>query len=452
MGDFNQVPTTTINPLISGETKKRGGLDFRVYQDLKTGIHRDLLNKIDLERVATVRDDRTRRQVFGVIQDLVSNLKTPLSGPEKERLSLEVLDEVFGLGPLEPLLQDPTISDILVNGAKEVYVERAGLLEETKIMFKDDAHLMHIIDKIVSAIGRRVDESSPMVDARLADGSRVNVIIPPLAIDGPHLSIRRFGHIPISEDDLLSNQTLTKPMLDLLKGAVSSRLNIVISGGTGAGKTTFLNVLSGYISDKERIVTIEDSAELQMKQRHVVRLECRPANVEGRGAVAQRQLVINSLRMRPNRIVVGEVRGEEALDMLQAMNTGHDGSLTTIHANSPRDAIARMETMAMMANLNLPEKAIRKQIASAVTLVLQVSRFSDGTRRLTHITEITGMEDDVVSMQDVFVFEKHGVSPEGRTVGTFTATGIRPKFAEKLKASGIELPANMFEQTTRRWN
>ena len=452
MGDFNQVPTTAINPLISGETKKRGGLDFRVYQDLKTGIHRDLLNKIDLERVATVRDDRTRRQVFGVIQDLVSNLKTPLSGPEKERLSLEVLDEVFGLGPLEPLLQDPTISDILVNGAKEVYVERAGVLEETKIMFKDDAHLMHIIDKIVSAIGRRVDESSPMVDARLADGSRVNVIIPPLAIDGPHISIRRFGHIPISEDDLLSNQTLTKPMLELLRGAVSSRLNIVISGGTGAGKTTFLNVLSGFISNKERIVTIEDSAELQMKQRHVVRLECRPANVEGRGAVAQRQLVINSLRMRPNRIVVGEVRGEEALDMLQAMNTGHDGSLTTIHANSPRDAIARMETMAMMANLNLPEKAIRKQIASAVTLVLQVSRFSDGSRRLTHITEITGMEDDVVSMQDVFLFDKQGVSPEGKTVGVFTATGIRPKFAEKLKASGIDLPANMFEQTARRWN
>jgi pilus assembly protein CpaF len=427
-------------------------LDFRVYQELKTGIHRDLLNKIDLEKVATVRDDRTRRQVFGVIQDLASNLKTPLSGPEKERLSLEVLDEVFGLGPLEPLLQDPTISDILVNGAKEVYVERAGLLEETKIMFKDDAHLMHIIDKIVSAIGRRVDESSPMVDARLADGSRVNVIIPPLAIDGPHLSIRRFGHIPIAEDDLLVNQTLTKPMLDVLKAAVASRLNIVISGGTGAGKTTFLNVLSGYISDRERIVTIEDSAELQMKQKHVVRLECRPANVEGRGAVAQRQLVINSLRMRPNRIVVGEVRGEEALDMLQAMNTGHDGSLTTIHANNPRDAIARMETMAMMANLNLPEKAIRKQIASAVTLVLQVSRFSDGSRRLTHITEITGMEDDVVSMQDVFLFEKHGVSPDGRTLGTFTATGIRPKFAEKLKASGFDLPANMFEQTSRLWN
>jgi pilus assembly protein CpaF len=453
MGDINQVvPTIAINPLISGETKKRGGLDFRVYQDLKTGIHRDLLNKVDLEKVATQRDDRTRRQVFAVIQELVSNLKTPLSGPEKERLSLEVLDEVFGLGPLEPLLQDPTISDILVNGAKEVYVERAGLLEETKIMFKDNAHLMHIIDKIVSAIGRRVDESSPMVDARLADGSRVNVIIPPLAIDGPHLSIRRFGHVPVTEDDLLANQTLTEPMLELLRGAVRSRLNIVVSGGTGAGKTTLLNVLSGYISDKERIVTIEDSAELQMKQRHVVRLECRPANVEGKGAVMQRQLVINSLRMRPNRIIIGEVRGEEALDMLQAMNTGHDGSLTTIHANSPRDAISRMETMAVMANLNLPEKAIRKQIASAVTLVLQVSRFNDGTRRLTHITEITGMEDDVVSMQDVFVFEKQGVSPDGRTLGTFTATGIRPKFAEKLKASGISLPANFFEQSVKLWN
>ncbi len=452
MSDFSPVIPAATNPALPGEPKKRGGLDFRVYQDLKTGIHRDLLNKVDLEKVATVRDDRTRRQVFAVIQDLVGNLKMPLSGPERERLSLEVLDEVFGLGPLEPLLQDPTITDILVNGAKEVYVERGGVLEETRIMFKDDAHLMHIIDKIVSAIGRRVDESSPMVDARLADGSRVNVIIPPLSIDGPHLSIRRFGHIPITEDDLMANQTLTQPMLTLLKGAVQSRLNIVVSGGTGAGKTTFLNVLSGYISEKERIVTIEDSAELQLKQRHVVRLECRPANVEGKGAVHQRQLVINSLRMRPNRIIVGEVRGEEALDMLQAMNTGHDGSLTTIHANSPRDAIARMETMAMMANLNLPEKAVRKQIASAVTLVLQVARFADGTRRLTHISEITGMEDDVVSMQDVFLFEKQGVSPEGRTLGTFTPTGIRPKFAEKLHASGIVLPPNMFEQTTRRWN
>src|SRR5947207_5996562 len=447
MADFNpSIPTASI-PLLPGEPKKRGGLDFSVYQDLKTGIHRDILNNIDLEKVATVRDDRTRRQVFGVSQDLVSNLKTPLSGPEKERLSLEVLDEVFGLGPLEPLLQDPTISDILVNGAKEVYVERAGVLEETRIMFKDDAHLMHIIDKIVSAVGRRVDESSPMVDARLPDGSRVNVVIPPLSIDGPHMSIRRFGHIPISEDDLLKNQTITQPMLELLRGAVKARINIIISGGTGAGKTTLLNVLSGYISEKERIVTIEDSAELQLKQRHVVRLECRPANVEGKGAVMQRQLLINSLRMRPDRIVVGEVRGEEALDMLQAMNTGHDGSITTVHANSPRDAIARIETMALMANLNLPEKAVRQQIASAIGVIVQISRMSDGTRRITYLTEITGMEEDIVSMQDVFVFEKHGVSPDGRVLGAFTATGIRPKFADKLKASGINVPASWFDHS-----
>src|SRR4051794_18506496 len=436
MGDVNQVvPTIAINPLISGETKKRGGLDFRVYQDLKTGIHRDLLNKVDLEKVATQRDDRTRRQVFAVIQELVSNLKTPLSGRERERLSLEVLDEVFGLGPLEPLLQDPTVNDILVNGPKQVYVERAGVLEESSVMFKDNGHLMNIIDKIVSAIGRRVDESSPMVDARLADGSRVNVIIPPLAIDGPHISIRRFGHIPITEDDLLRNQTLTKPMLELLRAAVKARINIVISGGTGAGKTTLLNVLSGYISEKERIVTIEDSAELQLKQRHCVRLETRPANIEGTGSIMQRQLVINSLRMRPDRIIVGEVRGEESLDMLQAMNTGHDGSMTTVHANSPRDAIARIETMALMANLNLPEKAVRRQIASAVQLIVQISRFTDGSRRVTHVTEISGMEDDVVSMQDVFVFDKQGISPDGRVLGAFTATGVRPNFAERLNAS-----------------
>jgi pilus assembly protein CpaF len=452
MGDLNQAKLSPYPaPASLAEPKKRGGLDFKVQQELKTAIHRDLLTKVDLEKVATERDDRTRRQVLVVIQDLVSNLKTPLSGPEKERLSLEVLDEVYGLGPLEPLLQDPTISDILVNGYNEVFVERAGMLEETQIMFKDNAHLSHIIDKIVSAVGRRVDESSPMVDARLPDGSRVNVVIPPLAVDGPHMSIRRFGHIPITEDDLLATQTLTQPMLELLKGAVRARLNIVVSGGTGAGKTTMLNVLSGYISEKERIVTIEDSAELQLKQRHVVRLECRPANVEGKGAVMQRQLVINSLRMRPNRIIVGEVRGEEALDMLQAMNTGHDGSLTTIHANSPRDAIARMETMSLMANLNLPEKAIRCQIAAAVTLVLQVARFNDGTRRVTHITEITGMEDEVVSMQDVFVFEKQGISPDGKVLGAFVATGIRPKCADKLAASGISFPTNFFE-SVQVWN
>jgi pilus assembly protein CpaF len=453
----NLSPVSTLrvtSPLISGHAAKRGGLDFRVYQDLKIGMHRELLNHVDLEKVATQSDDHTRRQVYAVIQELASNLKTPvgapeLRGPERERLSLEVLKEVFGLGPLEPLLQDPTISDILVNGAREVYIERAGVLEEFGIIFKDTAHLMRIIEKIVSAVGRRVDESSPMVDARLADGSRVNVILPPLAIDGPHLSIRRFGHVPISEQDLLASQTLTQPMMELLRAAVKARLNIVVSGGTGAGKTTLLNVLSGYISEKERIVTIEDSAELHLKQRHVVRLECRPADAEGNGAIMQRQLVVNSLRMRPNRIIVGEVRSEEALDMLQAMNTGHDGSLTTVHANSPRDAIARLETMVMMGNLNMPEKAIRRQIASAITLVLQVARFNDGSRRLTHITEITGMESDIVSMQDVFLFEKQGVSSEGRTLGTFTATGIRPRFEEKIRASGISLPAHFFEPTVK---
>src|SRR5690349_3166694 len=447
MGEFNSISAQLGTSSAAGAEVKRTGLSFKEYQDLKSSVHRDLISRVDLERVANQRDEYTRGQVLSVIQDLVANLKTPLSGRERERLALEVLDEVFGLGPLEPLLQDPTVNDILVNGPKQVYVERAGVLEESNIMFKDNAHLMNIIDKVVSAVGRRVDESSPMVDARLADGSRVNVIIPPLAIDGPHMSIRRFGHIPIGEEDLLRNQTLTQPMLELIRGAVKSRLNIVISGGTGAGKTTLLNVLSGYISDKERIVTIEDSAELQMKQRHCVRLETRPSNIEGKGQVMQRQLVINSLRMRPDRIVVGEVRGEEALDMLQAMNTGHDGSLTTVHANTPRDALARIETMAMMANLNLPEKAVRSQMASAVNVVVQISRFNDGTRRITHLSEITGMEEDIVSMQDVFVFEKQGISKDGRVVGSFQATGIRPKFAERLKASGINVPSSWFEHS-----
>ena len=427
------------------EDKKRAGLSFKDYQELKSSVHRDLLNRVDLEKVATLRDGRIRGQVFAVIQDLVGNLNTPMSAPERERLAREVLDEVFGLGPLEPLLQDPTVNDVLVNTHKHVYVERAGILEETSVMFKDDAHLMHISEKIVSAVGRRVDESSPMVDARLADGSRVNAIIPPLSIDGPTLSIRRFPHVPLTAADLVDNKTLTQPMLDLLKGAVKARLSILISGGTGAGKTTFLNMLSDFISDKERIITIEDSAELQLKQKHVVRLECRPPNVEGKGAVKQRQLVINSLRMRPDRIIVGEVRGEEALDMLQAMNTGHDGSLTTVHANSPRDAISRLETMALMTNLNLPERAIRQQIASAIAIVVQISRMSDGTRRVTHLTEVAGMDEDVVSMQDIFVFEKRGIAPNGHVIGRFSATGIRPKFSEKLQASGITVPASMFE-------
>jgi pilus assembly protein CpaF len=431
------------------EESTKAGLSFKDYQELKSSVHQDLLSRVDLEKVGAVRDGRMRSQVLGIVQDLVANLTVPMTAGERDRLAREVLDEVFGLGPLEPLLQDPTINDILVNTHKHVYVERGGILEETNIMFKDNAHLMHIIEKIVGAVGRRVDESSPMVDARLADGSRVNAIIPPLAIDGPALSIRRFAHIPMTSENLIANQTLTVPMLDLLKGAVKARLSILVSGGTGAGKTTLLNVLSGYISERERILTIEDSAELQLKQRHVVRLECRPANVEGTGAIKQRQLVTNSLRMRPDRIIVGEVRGEEALDMLQAMNTGHDGSLTTVHANSPRDAISRLETMALMANLNLPEKAIRQQIASAISVVVQIARLSDGTRRVTHLTEITGMDEDVVSMQDIFVFEKQGIAENGRVIGTFTATGIRPRLAEKLKTSGIAVPAALFEQVVR---
>jgi len=426
---------------------KKAGLNTAAYQQVKTVVHRDLLKRLDLEKVMNLADGAARSQIFSVIQDLVGGLNTPLSGMERQQLAREVLNEVFGLGPLEPLLEDPTISDILVNTHKQVYVERAGLLEKTNVVFKDDAHLMQIIERIVSAVGRRVDESSPMVDARLADGSRVNCIIPPLAIDGPSLSIRRFGHVPLQADDLLGNHTLTPQMLELLKGAIKARLNIVISGGTGSGKTTMLNCLSGFIPDKERIVTVEDSAELHLKQAHVVRLECRPPNVEGKGAVKQRQLVINCLRMRPDRIVVGEVRGEECLDMLQAMNTGHDGSLTTVHANSPRDALSRMETMSLMANLNLPEKAIRSQIASAVTVILQVSRMSDGTRRVTHFTEITGMDNEVVSMQDIFLFEKRGIGAGGRVLGRFYATGIRPKFAEKLRVSGITVPAALFDHS-----
>jgi len=429
------------------ETKRSMGMTPKAYQELKSTVHRDLLNRVDLEKVMGLGEGAARNQIFAVIQDLVASLNTPLSGLERQQLSREVLNEVFGLGPLEPLLQDPTINDILVNTCKLVYVERAGVLEKTNVVFKDDAHLMQIIERIVSAVGRRVDESSPMVDARLADGSRVNAIIPPLAIDGPILSIRRFGTVPLAAEDLLANRSMTPQMLELLKGAVKARLNILVSGGTGAGKTTLLNILSGFISEKERIVTIEDSAELQLKQEHVVRLECRPPNVEGKGAVRQRQLVINALRMRPDRIVVGEVRGEEALDMLQAMNTGHDGSLTTIHANSPRDAISRLETMSLMANLNLPEKAVRQQSASAISIVVQISRMSDGSRRVTHFTEITGMDEDVVSMQDIFLFEKRGIGPGGKVMGRFHATGIRPKFAERLKTSGIALPASLFDHS-----
>jgi pilus assembly protein CpaF len=423
------------------------GVSARAHQELKTILHRQLLDQIDLQKLTSLEDVRARAQVHEVIQGLIADLDTPLSAGERDRLSREVLHEVFGLGPLEPLLQDSTINDILVNTYRQVYIERGGTLEKTNVIFKDEAHLSHIIDKIVSQVGRRVDESSPMCDARLPDGSRVNVIIPPLAVDGPILSIRRFGKIPIGSDQLVANRTLTAPILDVLKACVRARLSMVISGGTGAGKTTLLNVLSGFIGEAERIVTIEDSAELQLQQEHVVRLECRPPNVEGKGAVRQRELVINALRMRPDRIIVGEVRGEEALDMLQAMNTGHDGSLTTIHSNTPRDAVSRLETMALMSNLNLPEKAMRQQIASAVALVVQIARMSDGTRRITHVTEITGMSGDVVAMQDIFVFEKQGIDVSGRVLGRFKATGVAPKFAEKLKRAGILLPPGIFEHS-----
>ena len=413
----------------------------------KVAIHRKLIQKLNLERLVEVNRDEVRREVGQILEALVVGESTPMNLQERERLAQEVLDEVFGLGPLEGLLADSSISDILVNTHKRVYIERKGMLELTPLQFRDDTHLMSIIDRIVSAVGRRVDESSPMVDARLADGSRVNAIIPPLSVDGPCLSIRRFGHDPLTAEDLVANNSLTKTMLDLLLGCVKARLNILISGGTGAGKTTLLNVLSAAISNRERIISIEDAAELQLHQDHVVRLETRPPNIEGKGAVHQRQLVINALRMRPDRIIVGEVRGEEALDMLQAMNTGHDGSLTTIHANTPRDAIGRLETMVAMASLNIPDTAIRRQITSAMDVVIQVNRMSDGTRKVTSIAEITGMEGNVVTMQDIFVFRKRGIKETGEVIGDFAATGIRPKFTERLVVAGVQVPISMFEAT-----
>ena len=417
---------------------------------VKAAIHRKLIQKLNLDRITEASREEVRREVGSILEGLVVGESTPMNLQERERLVQEILDEVFGLGPLEPLLADATVADILVNTHKQVYIERKGMLERTSVQFRDDAHLMTIIDRIVSAVGRRVDESSPMVDARLADGSRVNAIIPPLAIDGPCLSIRRFGHSRLLAEDLISNRSMTPTMLELLQGCVKARLNVLISGGTGAGKTTFLNVLSSYISNRERVVTIEDAAELLLNQDHVVRLETRPPNIEGKGAIQQRQLVINALRMRPDRIIVGEVRGEEALDMLQAMNTGHDGSLTTIHANSPRDALSRLETMVAMSNLNLPENAIRRQIASAIDVVVQVSRMSDGTRKIVSIAEITGMEGDVVTMQDVFVFRKRGIRETGEVLGDFMPTGIRPKFSERLLVTGIQLPMSMFEVIRER--
>jgi pilus assembly protein CpaF len=415
------------------------------YQELKFTLHRKLLDRINLESLSTMAGDRVRAQVRAAVARLVEEEKTPLSLVERDRVIEEILDEVFGLGPLEPLLQDPTVSDILVTTPRNVYVERAGKLYRTPVEFKDDNHLLRIIEKIVSRVGRRVDESSPMVDARLPDGSRVNAVIPPVAVDGPLLSIRRFGRHAMKGEDLVTKLAMTQGMLDLLKGCVRARLNILICGGTGSGKTTLLNAVSSYIPEDERIVTIEDAAELRLQQTHVARMETRPPNIEGTGAVTIRHLVINSLRMRPDRIIVGEVRAEEALDMLQAMNTGHDGSLTTLHANTPRDGLGRLEVMVGMANANMGIRSIRAQIASAVDLFIQTSRFTDGTRRITHITEVVGMEQDIITLQDIFLFEKTGITESGKVIGRFRATGIRPKFYDRLKTSGITLPTQLFQ-------
>jgi pilus assembly protein CpaF len=418
------------------------------FEQVKSDIHKVLLSQLDLERLSVASNGRAKQAVAGLIHDIVIQEKLLLNTVEKEKIQADLLDEVFGFGPLESLLKDPTISDILVNRRDLVYIERAGVLQKVDVKFRDDRHLLQIIDRIVSGVGRRVDESSPMVDARLPDGSRVNAIIPPLALDGPALSIRRFGASPLTADKLIALKSLSPEMLEILVSAVRARISILISGGTGAGKTTFLNAMSHYIPSSERIVTIEDAAELQIQQENVVRLETRPPNVEGTGAVRQRQLLINSLRMRPDRIIIGEVRGEEAFDMLQAMNTGHEGSMATIHANTCRDALSRLESMVAMANFNLPERAVRQQITAAIGIVVQISRMSDGSRRVVNISEITGMETDVITMQDIYSFVRRGVGPNGNVIGSFQPSGIRPKFLDKLRIAGIVLPQEMFERVT----
>ena len=412
---------------------------------LKGRIHRRLLERLNLANLDKTDRETVIEAIRRVVHELLTSEKVPLNFEEREELVTQILDEIFGLGPIEPLMKDPEVSDILVNTWKQVYIERHGKLETTDIQFQDDRHLLQVIDRIVSAVGRRIDDSSPMVDARLPDGSRVNAIIKPLALDGPHLSIRKFKRDALTGEDLLRLESLSPPMLELLSGIVRARLNVLISGGTGSGKTTLLNILSGFIPVTERIVTIEDSAELQLRQPHVVRLETRPPNIENQGAVPQRLLLINALRMRPDRIIVGEVRGAESVDMLQAMNTGHDGSLTTLHSNSPRDALARLETMVSMANLGLPEKAVKQQIASAINVVIQIARLSDGSRKIIQVGEITGMEGDVVTMQEIFVFDRQGIGEGGKVLGRYMATGIRPRFTDRLKAYGITLPATLFD-------
>src|SRR5216683_8244290 len=423
-------------------------MDNLNFEQLKADVHRTLIAKMDLEKLATVNNGRARQAVANLVLDIVAQEKVPLNASEKDRIQADLLDEIFGLGPLEPLLQDPGISDILVNHKDLVYIERSGVLQKTNIKFRDERHLLQIIDRIVSKVGRRVDETSPMVDARLPDGSRVNAIIPPLSLDGCALSIRRFGTSPLTAEQMIELKSISPEMLQVLAAAVRARISILISGGTGAGKTTFLNMLSQYIPKTERIVTIEDAAELRLALDNIVRMETRPPNVEGQGAVRQRQLLINSLRMRPDRIVIGEVRGEEAFDMLQAMNTGHEGSMTTIHANTCRDALARLESMVAMSNLSLPDKAVRQQIASAIGIVVQISRMSDGGRRVVSISEITGMDQEVISMQEIFTFVKKGIGPSGKVVGAFQPTRIRPKFAERIRVSGVTLPQVLFERVT----
>jgi pilus assembly protein CpaF len=425
------------------------GLKLDIYQSLKSRIHRRLIERIDFTNIDLIDAHILRDEIGRIVESLIAEEGIPLSQAERERLIVDIQHETFGLGPLEPLLSDPDISDILVNRFNQVYIEKYGKLSKVDLTFRDDNHLLQIIDKIVSKVGRRVDESSPYVDARLPDGSRVNAIIPPLALDGPVLSIRRFGVDPLKMSDILAFGSLNQHMSKVLEGCVKTRLDILISGGTGTGKTTLLNILSESIPHEERIVTIEDSAELQLKQEHVVRLETRPPNIEGRGEVTQRDLVRNTLRMRPDRIVVGEVRGGEALDMLQAMNTGHDGSLSTIHANSTRDALSRLETLVLMAGMDLPERAIREQIASAIDLVIQLSRFPDGSRKITSVSEITGMEGDTIVMQHIFVYDQKGIGKDGRVLGEFVPTGVRPQFMERFKIRGFELPAHIFERAAK---
>jgi pilus assembly protein CpaF len=414
----------------------------------KAEIHRTLISKLDLEKLSRVNSSQARQAVAGIVKEIIAEQRVPLNYDEQEKIQADLLDEVFGLGPLEPLLRDAKISDILVNDKDHVFIEKNGLLQRVDTTFRDDKHLLQIIDRIVSRVGRRVDESSPMVDARLPDGSRVNAIIPPLALDGPSLSIRRFGTGPLAANQLVQLKSVSPEMMEVLSSAVKARISILISGGTGTGKTTFLNILSQYIPRTERIVTIEDAAELRLAQENIVRLETRPPNIEGQGAIKQRQLLINCLRMRPDRIIMGEVRGDEAFDMLQAMNTGHEGSMTTIHANTPRDAISRLESMVAMG-MNIPEKSVRQQIASAITIVVQSTRMSDGTRKVTSVSEITGMEENVISMQEIFTFTKKGIGPDGKVIGVFQPTHIRPRFLERLRISGIVLPPVLFERETQ---